>query len=60
MLAAVQRLKIPVLAGLSQRQAFADAAGQAKIVSAMGASAFLAPHEMKQLLKQLLKEVTRG
>jgi chromosome partitioning protein len=56
MLNAVHRLKIPVLAGLSQRQAFADAAGQAKVVSGMGASALLAAHEMKQLLK----EMTRG
>jgi chromosome partitioning protein len=56
MLDAVHKLKIPVLAGLSQRQAFADAAGQAKVVSDMGTSAFLAAHEMKQLLK----EMTRG
>ena len=56
MLAAVGKLKIPVLAGLSQRQAFADAAGQAKTVSDMGAAAFLAAYEMKQLLK----EMTRG
>jgi chromosome partitioning protein len=56
MLDAVHKLKIPVLAGLSQRQAFADAAGQAKVVSQIGASAFLAAHEMKQLLK----EMTRG
>jgi chromosome partitioning protein len=56
MLAAVENLKIPVLPGLSQRQAFADAAGQAKTVSEMGAAAFLAAHEMKQLLK----EMTRG
>ena len=56
MLGAVEKLKIPVLAGLSQRQAFADAAGQAKTVSDMGAGAFLAAHEMKQLLK----EMTRG
>lgn len=56
MLAAVHKLKIPVLAGLSQRQAFADAAGQAKVVSEMGASALLAAHEMRQLLK----EMTRG
>ena len=56
MLAAVHKLKIPVLAGISQRQAFADAAGQAKVVSDMGASALLAAHEMKQLLK----EMTRG
>jgi hypothetical protein len=53
MLNAVHRLKIPVLAGLSQRQAFADAAGQAKVVSGMGASALLAAHEMKQLLKEM-------
>jgi hypothetical protein len=57
MLDAVHKLKIPVLAGLSLRQAFADAAGQAKVVSEMrGGSAFLARHEMKQLLK----EMTRG
>jgi len=56
MLLAVERLKIPVLAGLSLRQAFADAAGQAKTVSEMGAGAFLAAHEMKQLLKGM----TRG
>ena len=56
MLDAVHKLKIPVLAGLSLRQAFADAAGQAKVVSDIGASAFLAAHEMKQLLK----EMTRG
>ncbi len=36
MLDAVHKLKIPVLAGLSLRQAFADAAGQAKTVSEMG------------------------
>jgi chromosome partitioning protein len=57
MLDAVHKLKIPVLAGLSLRQAFADAAGQAKVVSDMrGASAFLAGYEMKQLLR----EMTRG
>ena len=56
MLAAVHKLKIPVLVGISQRQAFADAAGQAKVVSDMGAPALLAAHEMKQLLK----EMTRG
>jgi chromosome partitioning protein len=56
MLGAVEKLKIPVLAGLSLRQAFADAAGQAKTVSEMGRAAFLASHEMKQLLK----EMTRG
>ena len=55
-LVAARKLKIPVLAGLSQRTAFADAAGQAKTVSEMGAGAFLAAHEMKQLLK----EMTRG
>lgn len=55
-LIAVHKLKIPVLAGLSHRQAFADAAGQARVVSQMGASALLAAHEMKQLLK----EITRG
>ena len=51
-----QKLNVPVLAALSLRQAFADAAGQAKVVSEMGTSAFLASHEMKQLLK----EMTRG
>ena len=56
MLETVHKLKIPVLSRLSFRQAFADAAGQAKVVSQMGAPAFLAAHEMKQLLK----EMTRG
>jgi chromosome partitioning protein len=56
MLGAVEKLKVPILAGLSLRQAFADAAGQAKTVSEMGRSAILASHEMKQLLK----EMTRG
>lgn len=56
MLGAVDKLKIPVLTGLSLRQAFADCAGQAKTVSDMGAAAFLAALEMKQLLK----EMTRG
>ena len=56
MLGAVHQLGIPVLSGLWHRQAFADAAGQAKTVSQMGAAAFLAAHEMKQLLK----EMTRG
>jgi chromosome partitioning protein len=56
MLDAVHKLKIPVLGGLSMRQAFADAAGQAKVVGDMGASALLAAHEMKQLMK----EMTRG
>ncbi len=56
MMVAAHKLGVPLLAGLSQRQAFADAAGQAKVVSEMGAGAFLAAHEMKQLLK----EMTRG
>ena len=56
MMGAAHKLGVPILAGLSQRQAFADAAGQAKVVSEMGAGAFLAAHEMKQLLK----EMTRG
>ena len=47
MLGAVNKLKIPVLAGLSLRQAFAYAAGQAKTVSEMGTPAFLASFEMK-------------
>jgi chromosome partitioning protein len=56
MLETVHKLKIRVLAGLSLRQAFADAAGQATTVSEMGASAFLASLEVKQLMK----EMTRG
>jgi chromosome partitioning protein len=56
MLSGIAELEVPVLSGLSQRQAFADAAGQAKTVSQIGASAFLAAHEMKQLMK----EMTRG
>ncbi len=55
MLGAVKKLNIPILAGLSLRQAFADAAGQAKTVSEMGASAFLAAHEMKQLMKEMTR-----
>jgi hypothetical protein len=38
----VQKLNVPVLAGLSHRQAFADPAGQSKVVSEMGAAAILA------------------
>ena len=56
MLDSSKKLGIPVLSGLSHRQAFADAAGQGKVVSEMGAAALLASHEMKQLLK----EITRG
>jgi chromosome partitioning protein len=56
MLEDAHRLGVPILAGLSLRQAFADAAGQAKVVSDLGAPAFLAAHEMKQLMK----EMTRG
>lgn len=56
MLTAAEKLGVPLLSGLSQRQSFADAAGQAKVVWQMGASAFLASHEMQQLLK----EMTRG
>ncbi len=50
-----QKLKIPVLAGLSHRQAFADAAGQSKVVSEMGAAAILASHEMNQLMKEMTR-----
>jgi len=56
MMGAAVKLGVPILAGLSQRQAFADAAGQAKVVSDMGAGAMLAALEMKQLMK----EMTRG
>ena len=56
MMSAAKRLGINVLAGLSQRQSFADAAGQAKVVWQMGAGALLASHEMQQLMK----EMTRG
>lgn len=56
MLGAAKKLGIDVLGGLSQRQSFADAAGQAKVVWQMGASALLASHEMQQLMK----EMTRG
>lgn len=56
MVGAAQKLGIDVLAGLSQRQSFADAAGQAKVVWQMGAGALLASHEMQQLMK----EMTRG
>lgn len=56
MLGAAQKLGVPLLAGLSQRQSFVDAAGQAKVVWQMGASALVASHEMQQLMK----EMTRG
>lgn len=56
MLGAADKLGIPLLSGLSQRQSFADAAGQAKVVWQMGATALLASHEMQQLMK----EMTRG
>jgi chromosome partitioning protein len=56
MLALLRKHQIPLLAGLSHRQAFADAAGQGRIVMDMGTPALLAALEMKQLLK----EMTRG
>ena len=56
MLALLRKHQIPLLAGLSHRQAFADAAGQGQIVMDMGPPALLAALEMKQLLK----EITRG
>jgi chromosome partitioning protein len=56
MLGAAEKLGVPLLSGLSQRQSFADAAGQAKVVWQMGASALPASHEMQHLLK----EMTRG
>lgn len=56
MLGAATKLGLPVLAGLSQRQSFADAAGQASVVWQMGPTSLLASLEMQQLLK----EMTRG
>jgi chromosome partitioning protein len=56
MLGAGEKLGVPMLSGLSQRQSFADAAGQAKVVWQMGATSLLASHEMQQLMK----EMTRG
>ena len=56
MMGAAEKLGVPILAGLSLRQAFAEPAGQATVVSQMGAQSFLAAHEMKQLLQ----EMTRG
>ena len=56
MMAAAKKLGVPMLAGLSMRQSFADAAGQAKVVWQMGATSLLAAHEMQQLMK----EMTRG
>lgn len=56
MLRAAQKLGIPILPGLSARQSFADAAGQAKVVSEMGAGAFLAALEMNHLLKEMTRE----
>jgi chromosome partitioning protein len=56
MLGAASKLGVPLLSGLSQRQSFADAAGQAKVIWQMGATALLASHEMQQLMR----EMTRG
>lgn len=56
MMGAAKKLGISVLGGLSQRQSFADAAGQAKVVWQMRGTALLASHEMQQLMK----EMTRG
>jgi chromosome partitioning protein len=56
MMDAAKKLGVPMLAGLSMRQSFADAAGQAKVVWQMGATSLLAAHEMQQLMK----EMTRG
>ncbi len=53
MLATSGRLGIRVLGGLSQRQSFADAAGQGRVVSKMGFSAKLAAVEMNELLKEM-------
>lgn len=55
MLGAAGKLGVPILAGLSMRQSFADAAGQAKVVWQMGSPAFLAAHEMQQLLKEMTR-----
>lgn len=55
MLSAAKKLDIPLLAGLSQRQGFADAAGQAKVIWQMGASSLLASHEMQQLMKEMIR-----
>ena len=56
MTGAARQLGIPVLAGLSQRQSFADAAGQARVVWQMGAGALPAALEMQKLMR----EMTRG
>ena len=56
MMGAADKLGVPLLSGISQRQAFADAAGQAKVVWQMGAASLLASLEMQQLMK----EMTRG
>jgi hypothetical protein len=48
MLDATRKVKIQLLAGLSQCRAFADAAGRVKIISDTWASAFPAAHEIKQ------------
>ena len=53
MMNAADKLGIEVLSGLSQRQSFADAAGQANVVWRMGAVAALASHEMNRLLKEM-------
>jgi len=53
MLSNANRLGIKVLSGLSQRQSFADAAGQGQVVSKMGFLAKPAASEMNALLKEM-------
>jgi len=55
MLSAVHRLGVPVLEGISLRQSFADAAGQATLVGEMGWAAKPAAKEMNKLLKEMTK-----
>lgn len=53
---AAEKLGITVLGGLTMRQSFADAAGQAKVVSQMGPKAFLAALEMDLLLEEMTND----
>lgn len=55
MLNAANRLGIDVLPSITQRQAFADAAGQANVVWNMGLTAKPAAKEIHQLIKEITR-----
>ena len=58
LLATARSLEIPAVGGLRLRQAYADAAGQGKVVWEMGPRAEEAAKEIKQLFEELLPDET--